>query len=408
MITIAEIAKLVGGRIDGNPDLMITGAAPIRDAKPGDITLADDPKFASKLRQSQVAAVIVPADFPLPSFLTPSDVAGVAKTESSVGNDPPVANQMADPPAACRLTCVIVDDVHKSFAKIVRYLAPPALDSFAGISGQAFVAATAQIGADCTIEPFAVIGEHVVLGDRVHVGSGTVLETACHIGNDTRLYARNTLYAKTIVGQRCLIHAGCVIGANGFGYITKDKRHHLSAQLGHVEIGDDVEIGANTTIDRGTYNATVVGDGTKIDNQVMIAHNCRIGKHNLICSQVGIAGSCRTGDHVTLAGQVGIGDHIDIGTGATLAAKSGVMNHIPAKSMYMGIPAAPIREQMKTFAVVNKLSQWYTKWKDMLLRIERIEQLLHSVDPPATAPGSVAPEASSWSLDSTDQNRRAA
>ncbi len=345
MITIAEIAKLVGGVVHGDASLEILAAAPIRDAQVGYITLADDPKFESKLRACQASAVIIPADFP--------------KSEK---------------------TCVVVDDVHTAFAKIVKYLDPPVVDSFAGISPTAIISPSAKIGEGCVIHPYAVIGDNVQLSDRVHVGAGVVIEAGCSIDEDTRLYPRCVLYSKTKIGKRCVLHAGVVVGAFGFGYLTKQGKHYLSAQLGNVIIEDDVEIGANTTIDRGTYNATVIGEGTKIDNQVMIAHNCRLGKHNLICSQVGIAGSCRTGDYVVLAGQVGIGDHVDIGTGATLAAKSGVMNHIPAKSVYMGIPATPIKDQMKTFAVVNKLSQWYGKWKDMLTRIERIEALIQSID----------------------------
>ena len=351
MITIAEVAKLVGGTVIGDSSLEIRAAAPIRDAGIDCITIADDPRYETKLRQCDGPAVIVPADFP-----------------------------------SCDKTRVVVADVHTAFARLVKYLDPPVTDSFAGISSQASVAPTAIIGEGCTIEPFAVIGEHVRLGDHVHVGSGAVIETACQIGDGTRIYPRCVLYRKTIVGQRCILHAGVVLGANGFGYNTNDGRHQLSAQLGNVVVGDDVELGANTTVDRGTYTATTIGNGSKIDNLVMIAHNCQIGEHNLICSQVGIAGSSRTGDYVVLAGQVGIGDHIDIGSGATLAAKSGVMNHVPAKSVYVGIPATPLKEQMKTFAVINKLSQWYSKWKDMLKRIERIEEALGTLSNSQSAP----------------------
>lgn len=344
MITIAEIAKLVGGTVVGDASLTIASAAPIRDAGPQCITIADDPRYESKLRQCEAPAVIVAPEFP-----------------------------------AGDKTQVVVDDVHQAFSKLVNYLDPPVTDTFSGISPQASIATTAVIGEGCTIEPFAVIGENVTLGNNVHVGSGTVVETGCRVGDETRIFARCVLYRKSVIGDRCILHSGVVIGANGFGYQTEDGQHHLSAQLGNVIVGNDVEIGANSTVDRGTYTATCIGNGTKIDNLVMIAHNCQIGAHNLICSQVGIAGSSRTGDYVVLAGQVGIGDHIDIGTGATLAAKSGVMNHVPAKSVYVGIPATPLRDQMKTFAVINKLSQWYSKWKDMLRRIERIEQLLNSV-----------------------------
>lgn len=345
VLTINQIAAMVSGTIIGDGNLSVDGAAPIRDAGPNDITLADDPRYASKLSACPAAAVIRPADFP-----------------------------------PCDKTCVVVQDVHAAFAILVEYFDPPVVNSLRGISPHASVALSATIGQNCVIEPFAVIGEHVVLGDGVHIGAGAVVEAGCQIGDRTRLFARSVLYAKTMVGCDCRIHAGAVIGADGFGYNTRNGRHELSAQLGNVVIGDCVEIGANSTIDRGTYNATIIGEGTKIDNLVMIAHNTRLGKHNLICSQVGIAGSCRTGDYVVMAGQVGVGDHVDIGEQTTLGAQCGVMNHIPAKSMYLGSPALPIKEQMRNWAVLGKISEWYHKWKDMLRRIETIEQVLQQAE----------------------------
>ena len=350
MVTIAEIASMVAGTVIGDPELKISGAAPIRDAGSRDITLADDPRYASKLKACDAAAVILPDGFP-----------------------------------ECDRTCIVVPDVHAAFAKVVAYFDPPAADSFCNVSPLASVASTAHLGANCVVEPYAVIGEHVILGDDVHIGAGTVLETGCQVGDRTRIFPRCVLYSKTIVGQDCRIHAGAVLGADGFGYLTKNGRHELSAQLGNVIVGDSVDIGANTTIDRGTYNATVIGEGTKIDNLVMIAHNCRLGKHNLICSQVGIAGSCRTGDYVVMAGQVGIGDHVDIGDGATLAAQSGVMNHIPAKSVYLGTPALPLKEQMRNWAVMGRLAEWYQKWKEVLRRVDAIEQVLHQEEIPLPA-----------------------
>jgi UDP-3-O-[3-hydroxymyristoyl] glucosamine N-acyltransferase len=355
VITINQIAVMVGGTVVGDGDLTIGGAAPIRDAGPSDITLADDPRYASKLAACSAAAVIRPVEFP-----------------------------------DCDKTCIVVSDVHAAFAAVVQYFEPPVADRFLGISPQAAVALSAKIGRDCVVEPFAVVGEDVRLGDGVHVGAGAVVEAGCRIGDRTRLFARCVLYAKTIVGRDCRIHAGAVIGADGFGYNTRNGRHELSAQLGNVVIGDDVEIGANSTIDRGTYNATVIGEGTKIDNLVMIAHNTRLGKHNLICSQVGIAGSCRTGDYVVMAGQVGVGDHCDIGEQTTLGAQSGVMNHIPAKSMYLGSPALPIKEQMRNWAVLGKISDWYHKWKDMLKRIETIEQVLQQADVSHSEPANLS------------------
>ncbi len=180
------------------------------------------------------------------------------------------------------------------------------------------------------------------------------------------------LYENTVVGPRCLIHAGAVLGAYGFGYELVDGRHQLSAQLGNVELGPDVEIGAGTTIDRGTYGATVVGEGTKIDNLVMIAHNCRIGRHNMLCSQVGIAGSTTTGDYVVMAGQVGVRDHVHVGKGAVLGAMAGVINNVPDGSRMIGIPATPEREQKIKQAVMTRLPEMRQQLKRLQAAVAKL------------------------------------
>ena len=209
----------------------------------------------------------------------------------------------------------------------------------------------------CTSNPVQLIGDDVVIGDRVTIHSGVESWPAAISRDDVTIFPNAVLYEDTIVGPRSIIHAGVVIGAYGFGYKFVDGRHQLSHQLGYVEIGADVEIGANSTIDRGTYSATVIGDGTKIDNLVMIAHNCRIGRHNMICSQVGIAGSTTTGDYVVMAGQVGVRDHVHIGTGAILGAMAGVANDVPDGAHMLGAPAVPEREQKLMFATMAKLPE---------------------------------------------------
>jgi UDP-3-O-[3-hydroxymyristoyl] glucosamine N-acyltransferase len=179
----------------------------------------------------------------------------------------------------------------------------------------------------------------------------------CSIGDEVTIMPGAVLYEQTRIGNRAIIHANAVLGAYGFGYRTVDGRHRLAPQLGRVEIGADVEIGASTTIDRGTYDATVVGEGTKIDNLVMVAHNCRLGKHNMICSQVGIAGSTSTGDYVVMAGQVGVRDHTRIGHHAVLGAKAGVSHDVPDGARMIGIPATVERDQKIKQAVLAKLPE---------------------------------------------------
>jgi UDP-3-O-[3-hydroxymyristoyl] glucosamine N-acyltransferase len=194
----------------------------------------------------------------------------------------------------------------------------------------------------------------------------------CKLGVGVVIFPGAVLYEDTLVGDRAIIHAGAVIGCYGFGYKLVEGKHVLSAQLGHVEIGCDVEVGANTTIDRGTYGPTFIGEGTKIDNQVQIAHNCRIGRHNMLCSQVGIAGSTSTGDYVVMAGQVGVRDHVHVGDRAILGAMAGVTNDVPAGATMIGIPATPEREQKLKQAALSKLPEMRKQLKELQHAVDRL------------------------------------
>jgi UDP-3-O-[3-hydroxymyristoyl] glucosamine N-acyltransferase len=194
------------------------------------------------------------------------------------------------------------------------------------------------------------------------------------LGEEVTVFPNAVLYEETEVGPRCMIHSGAVLGAYGFGYRQDGGRHVLSPQLGNVILEADVEVGAGTTIDRGTYGATLIGEGTKIDNQVMIAHNCRIGRHNLICSQVGIAGSSSTGDYVVIAGQAGIRDHVHIGTGAVLGAMSGITNDVPDGSRMLGIPATPEREQKLKQAALSKLPELRHEVRDLKKAVDDLQR----------------------------------
>jgi UDP-3-O-[3-hydroxymyristoyl] glucosamine N-acyltransferase len=198
------------------------------------------------------------------------------------------------------------------------------------------------------------------------------------------------LYESTVVGDRCIIHAGAVIGAYGFGYVSSPQGHVLGEQLGHVEIGDDVEIGACATIDRGTWGATRIGNGTKMDNQVQIGHNCQIGPHNLLCSQVGIAGSCRTGSFVVMAGQVGIADHINISDHSVLCAKAGVMEDLEGGQTWLGAPAKPIREQMQIFATLPRLPEIRRELRNLARQVEAMKAPKTTLEFPGQDAGKAA------------------
>ena len=224
-----------------------------------------------------------------------------------------------------------------------------------------------------------MIGEDVVIGDRVTIHSGVKIQAGCRIDDDVTIYPNAVLYEDTVVGARCIIHAGAVLGADGFGYDSSTGVHKLSSQLGNVVLEADVEIGANSTVDRGTYGPTLVGEGTKVDNLVQIAHNCRIGRHNMLCAQVGIAGSTTTGDYVVMAGQVGVKDHVHIGTGAILGAMAGVIGDIPAQSQYVGVPATPAREQVVKQAALVKLPEMRKQMKRLEKTVEKLTRQIEEL-----------------------------
>lgn len=231
----------------------------------------------------------------------------------------------------------------------------------------------------------ATVADDVEIGSGTVIHAGSVIMAGCKIGQHVIIFPNAVLYEDCVIGDRSIIHAGAVLGAYGFGYDSGNGRHVRGPQLGYVEIQQDVEIGAGTSIDRGTYGSTVIGEGTKIDNLVMIAHNCRIGKHNIICSQVGIAGSTSTGDYVVMAGQVGIRDHVHIGNRAVLGAMTKIMNDIPEGETYVGLPATPIREQKLKQVVLAKLPEMRKQMKVLRKTVEKLEGSRETDKPSAAA-----------------------
>jgi UDP-3-O-[3-hydroxymyristoyl] glucosamine N-acyltransferase len=270
--------------------------------------------------------------------------------------------------------CIPVDDVHAAFAKIVNYFRPMTAKPAVGVSPKAIVSVTAEIASTVQIYPGATIGTEVEIGAGSIIHSGVHILDGCRIGENVTIFPGAVLYENTRIGARCVIHGGAVLGAYGFGYKLVEGRHVLSSQLGFVELGPDVEVGAGSTIDRGTYGATFIGEGTKIDNLVMIAHNCRIGRHNLICSQVGVAGSTTTGDYVVMAGQVGVRDHVHIGAGAVLGAKAGVSNDVRQGVHMLGTPAVPEREQKLRWATIAKLPEMRKQLKELQREVEALQE----------------------------------
>ena len=332
--TVRQLAALVQGTVVGDADLTVRAARPLGEAQAGDITFIEDDKHAPLLHNCRASAAVVPSSLP------PNGMALI---------------QVPDPLSA--------------FATIVRHLHGRPEPRPHGVDPLASVHPTATVGTDASIFPFAVVGEGTVIGARCRLHSGAMIGSHCRLGDDATIHAGAVLYDGTVVGNRTIIHANAVLGADGFGYRLHDGRHVKVPQLGHVEIGDDVEIGACTTIDRGTFQATRVGAGTKIDNLVQVGHNCQIGKHNLFVSQMGIAGSSSTGDYVVIAGQVGIVDHIHIGARAMIGAQAGVIKDVPDGLRVLGSPARPERDQKRILMTLDRLP-------DMRRDVQRIKQHL--------------------------------
>ena len=320
--TTAQLAQQLGAELVGDGSIEITGFAPAESAVPGCLTFAENEQFMAKAEASGASAVLVGAT-----------VTSTTKTLLRVKNP--------------RL----------AFAKVLPlFFSEP--QPAPGVHGTAVVAPDAQI------DPTAHVGPHCVVGARVKIGARSALLGGNHVGDDTqlgedvRLFPNVVIYARTLVGHRVRIHAGAVIGSDGFGYVLDGGRHRKVLQIGQVIIHDDVEIGANTCIDRAALGSTVIGRGSKIDNLVQIAHNVVTGEGCLLVSQVGIAGSTTLGSYVVLAGQVGLIDHLKLGNQVTVAAQSGVMKNIPDGETWMGYPAAPARETQRNYLLVRRLADW--------------------------------------------------
>jgi UDP-3-O-[3-hydroxymyristoyl] glucosamine N-acyltransferase len=329
----AEIAKLVGGEVVGDSNAVLKNFAPAEHAQAGDLTFAENEDFFARAEQSAATAIIADKRF-----------------------------------SSAKKILIRVPNARVAFARALALFFPE--QKFpAGKHPTAVVAASAQI------DPTAHVGPHCVVGERVKIGANSVLQAGNFVGNDSKLgedvnlFPNVTIYPRTEIGNRVRIHAGTVIGSDGFGYVLDNGIHRKVPQIGNVVIGHDVEIGANVTIDRGALGSTVIGKGTKIDNLVQIAHNVEIGEHCIVIAQVGISGSTKLGKYVILAGQAGIAGHLKIGNQATVAAQSGVMRDIPDGAKWFGSPAQPDRDTKRQIIAIQHLPE-------LLKRVAELEKKL--------------------------------
>jgi UDP-3-O-[3-hydroxymyristoyl] glucosamine N-acyltransferase len=323
-------------------ETIITGAASVEEAGPGDLVFAESPRFLASALRSHASAVLT-------------------------------SSQLAEPSAAKPL--VLVSDPRLAFVQVLEMFAPP-LSAPPGIDPTAKIGAGTVVGAEVRIGAYVTIGEGVTLGDRVALMAGTRVGNGCVIGEDTLLYPNVVFYPYVRVGKRCIFHSGSIIGADGFGYVPVGYALKKVPQLGVVEIGDEVEVGANSCIDRAKTGATVIGSGTKIDNLVHVAHNVRIGQSCLLIAQVGIAGSTTLGNGVIMAGQSGVRDNVTLGDGVRVSARGGVIGNVPPGTTVSGFPARPHQEKMREFAAAAALPDYIKRVRALEKRLEELEARL--------------------------------
>jgi UDP-3-O-[3-hydroxymyristoyl] glucosamine N-acyltransferase len=331
----SEIAQAVRGSLEGDGSVRIEGAAGLDEANERQITFFHNPKYGDQLEKTRAGVVILPAN--INGFKTPA-----GKTLIRVSN----------PPLAFAQVLALFERQQQRHPK-------------PGISTQASVHSTATIGADAAIGPFTTIEEGVQIGAGAIIYSGCYIGARAKVGEGCLIYPNVVLREDTALGARVIIQPGAVLGSDGYGFATQNGKHTKIPQIGRVVIEDDVEVGANVTIDRATTGETRVGAGTKIDNLVHIAHNVQIGKNCLIVALVGISGSTKIGNQVTLAGQVGVVGHVTIGDNAVIAAQSGIMNNVEPGAVMFGTPARPHRETMKLQAIYGKLPEIYDAFKEL-------------------------------------------
>ena len=337
--TLAEVAALIGGKVVGDARTVITGVCGIKEAQEGDITFVANSKYLRFLRHTKASAII---------------------TERDV--------RRQDKPL------VYADNPSLAFAKMVSLLAPNELRRPSGISPEAVVGKRVTLGRDAAVQAFAVIEDDAVIGDRTVVYAGCYIGHRARVGSDGLIYPHVSIREDVEIGNRVVIHSGTVIGSDGFGFSMVEGVHHKIPQIGTVVVEDDVEIGANVTIDRARFGKTVIGRGTKIDNLVQIAHNVVIGRHAILVAQAGISGSTTVGSHVILAGQAGVVGHITIGDHAVVAAQSGVSKSIPPNTQVWGYPAKPLARAKRINACVQRLPELVKTVEALRKRVRELEK----------------------------------
>jgi UDP-3-O-[3-hydroxymyristoyl] glucosamine N-acyltransferase len=335
--TLGRLAEALGASLQGEPGQVVTGVAPLEAAGPDQISFLTDPKYLRQAQASRAGALLIGRD-----------VSGLS-----------AALLQVDRPQQALITLLAL------------FHPDPATEP--GVHATACIARAARVDASASIGPLAVVEADAVIGPRCRVGALAFVGRGAVLGEDVRLYPHVVVLADVRIGNRVIVHAGTVLGADGFGYAFDGRAHRKIPQVGRLRIEDDVEIGANTAIDRATLGETIVRRGTKIDNLVQVAHNCDVGEDVILVAQVGIAGSSRVGNRAMLAGQVGVADHVTIGAGTILTAQSGVPSDVPAGEIWSGTPSRPTAEQKRIWAGEAQLP-------DLIKRVRALEKRLREIE----------------------------
>ena len=341
---LQELADLVRAELQGDPNLRVEGVASLANAGPSDISYCTGKEYARDLESTAAGAVVVDRD-------------------TSVREG---------------LGALRVDQPGVAWTQILERFRPYER-AFDSVSPQAFVSPDATIGENVGIGPGAYIGRGVTVGDGAEIYPGVTIGDRSSVGEGSRLYAGVHVYHECEIGRHVIIHAGVVIGGDGYGFVQEKQlnplepvRHRKVPQIGGVIIEDFVEIGANSTIDRGALEPTVIGRGTKIDNLVMVAHNCRVGAHSLLIAQSGLSGSVETGPYVTVAGQSGVAGHLRIGAKAVIGARTGIMNHVPDGEVYLGSPALPLSQARRAYAQIEHLPDFRRRLRAVEKKVDEL------------------------------------
>jgi UDP-3-O-[3-hydroxymyristoyl] glucosamine N-acyltransferase len=336
--TLGELAAHVGGRVHGDPQAKIRRAATLESASTGDITFLANRKYTRQLRTTRASAVVVKEESASPAHL------------------------------------LIVDDPYYAFTQLVVHMYGHRRHPATGVSPKAAIAASASVGRDTHIQDFVTVSDKVRIGERCILYPGVFIGPETTIDDDCVLYPNVVIYERCRIGRRVIIQANATVGEDGFGYATHEGRHHKIPHIGRVVIKDDVELGAGCAIERGAFDDTVIGQGCKIGDCVVIGHGTRVGDHCLLVAQVGIAGSTELGHHCVAAGQAGIGGHLKIGSGVVIGGQSGVTGDVPDGQTLFGLPAVDAKKAKRAYVLIQSLPDMYKSIRSLTKRLDKAER----------------------------------